>query len=91
MQNNFKKISLIALTILVMTSISATTVKADGTATRTETVCDSGSYGTQNCHDVIVTIPAHTVVGTALPSLNVVLAALGTVLALSTAAYLYTR
>lgn len=91
MQKMIKKISIIALATLVMISAATTSVKADGTATRTETVCDTGSYGSQNCHTVTVTIPTHTVVGTALPSLNVVIAALLVTMTLSGVAYFKTK
>ncbi len=94
MQKMLKKISLAAIITVLLMSAVATSVKADGsTATRTETVCDTGSYGAQNCHEVVVQIPTHTAakVNTGIADYNVMIAAIGMVLVLSTATYIYTK
>ncbi|CAN5303974.1 hypothetical protein BH10PAT2_BH10PAT2_3890 [soil metagenome] len=94
MQKMLRKISLAALVTILMMGLVVTSVQADGTtATRTETVCDTGSYGVQNCHEVVQQIPTHTAghVNTGIADFNVVIAAVGLVLILSTASYIYTK
>ncbi len=93
MQKMTTKLPLIALITVLLMGFFVTTVKADGTATRTETVCDTTSYGVQNCHEVVVQIPVHnaTKTNTALPNLNMVIAALSMVFVLSSVTYIYTK
>ena len=89
------KVSFIALIIIVMTGFFVAPVKADGetTTTRTETVCDTGSYGVQNCHEVTTVIPVHNpqTVNTGIAHLDLMVLAIGMVLAVSTATYIYTK
>lgn len=93
MQKMLRKISLVTIITILMMGLVVTSVKADGTATRTETVCDTGSYGVQNCHEVVQQIPTHTAahVNTGIADMNVLVTAVGFVLILSTAAYIYTK
>jgi len=95
MQKMLRKISLATLVTILMMGLVVTSVQADGsqTATRTETVCDTGSYGVQNCREVVQTIPTHTAanVNTGIADFNVIVAAVGGLLLLSTATYIYTK
>ena len=94
MTNTTIKLALIALIMIIMTGFFVSPVKADGeTTTRTETVCDTGSYGVQNCHDVTTVIPVHNpqAVNTGIAHLDLMVLAIGLVLTLSTATYIYTK
>jgi hypothetical protein len=94
MQKQIAKLFSAALMTIVMLGFVVTPVKADGqTATRTETVCDTGSYGVQNCHQVVEQIPTHKAakVNTGIADFNVVIATIGAVLLLSTVTYIYTK
>lgn len=90
---NLSRLSLIALIIMLMVGFFVTPVYAAGTATRTEIVCTTGSYGAKDCHEVVQQIPTHTAkdIPTALPNLNLAIAAIGLVALLSTASYIYSK
>ncbi len=87
------KLPLIALITVLLMGLFVTTAQASGTAIRTETICDTTSYGIQNCHNVVVEIPVHDAktTNTALPNLNLVIAALSAILVLSSVTYIYTK
>jgi hypothetical protein len=64
-------------------SPTAQTKVTTGYVTRQETVCDTGSYGQQNCHVVFTQVPVHQTVNTGVdPSILGFLAAMATVSAL---------
>lgn len=90
MQKQLAKLLSVALISILMLGLFVTPVKADGSVTRTQTVCDSGSYGAQNCHEVVTTIPTHsaTKVNTGIADFNVAIFAVAAVLILSTVSYI---